>query len=89
MSKYFNEEDFPKILFQSSAIAKTTNGFLVDGQVTIKGITKPLSISFKRKGNQLNGKASLYTSDFDINIKNKREDNLVQINLLFELKTDI
>ena len=88
-SKYFNEEDYPKILFESTTIAKTNNGFLVDGQITIKGITKPLSISFKRNGNQLIGKASLYSSDFGINIKNKREDNLVQINLLFELKTDI
>ena len=88
-SKYFNADDYPKIIFESSTIAKTNNGFLVDGQITIKGITKPLSISFKRNGNQLIGKASLYSSDFDINIKNKREDNLVQMNFMFELKTDI
>ena len=88
-SKYFNEEDHPKILFESTSIAKTNSGFLVDGNVTIKGKSKPLSISFKRNGNQLTGKASLYSSDFGVNIKSKREDNLVQINILFELKNDI
>ena len=88
-SKYFNEEDHPRILFESTTIAKTNNGFLVDGLITIKGQKKPFSINFKRKGNQLTGKASLYSSDFGINIKSKREDNLVQINFLFELKDDI
>ena len=83
-SKYFNVDDYPEILFESTTVAKTNNGFLVDGLVTIKGKTKPLSISFKRKGNQLVGKASLYSSDFGVNIKSKREDNLVQINFLFE-----
>ena len=88
-SKYFNEEDFPRILFESTTIAKTNNGFLVDGLVTIKGKSKPLSISFKRNGNQLRGNASLYSSDFGVNIKSEREDNLVQIIFLFELKNDI
>ena len=88
-SKYFNAEDYPQILFESTTVAKTTNGFLVDGQLTIKGNTKPFSISFKRNGSQLVGRATLYSSDFGVNIKSKREDNLVQINFLFELKDDI
>ena len=88
-SKYFNEEEHPQIFFKSTAIAKTSNGFLVDGLVTIKGKTKPMSINFKTNGNQLIGTASLYSSDFDVNIKSKREDNLVQVNFIFEMEDNL
>ena len=88
-SKYFNEDDYPRIRFQSKGITKNQNGFIADGTVTIKGISKSLSITFKRKDDQLIGTASLYTSDFNINIKSKREDNLVRIEMVFKIRTGV
>ena len=88
-SKYFNEDDYPRIKYESKRIAKNENGFTVEGTVTIKGISKPLTVKFKRKDNKLIGTTSLYSSDFDINIKNKREDNLVQIEMVFKLRTGV
>ncbi|MEN1783787.1 MAG: YceI family protein [Bacteroidota bacterium] len=78
-SAYFNSKQFPKIIFRSTSLIKTETGLKVSGNLTIKGITKPWQITFKREGNDLIGAAKLYSSDFDINIKKKREDNLVEV----------
>ena len=84
--KYFDESQFPRILFESEKVIETTKGIEVNGQLTMKGITKPLTINFQIKDNMLSGKAYLYTSDYDISIKKKREDNKVEITLLFMLR---
>ena len=88
-SKYFNEDDYPRLSFESKSISKTGNGFAAEGIVTIKGISKPLIIKFIRKGDQLIGTTSLYSSDFNINIKSKREDNLVEIEMVFKIKAGV
>lgn len=83
--KYFDKSDYPRIYFNSSEITKVDNTYLVQGDLTLKGIKKPLTITFEKEGNQLIGKTELYTYDFDIKIKKKREDNLVTVIFRFEL----
>lgn len=85
-SKYFNEEKYPRILFESNDVIRTPDGFSVKGDLTIKGITKRVTIDFKQKGSQLLGTFSLYSSDYGINIKNKREDNLVSVEIDLRMK---
>lgn len=84
--KYFNSSDHPKISFESTAVIENENDISVKGNLTLKGITKPITIIFSKKGNQLRGLFEVYSSDFGINIKKKREDNLVKVTLLFNLK---
>ena len=62
------------------------NGYLVKGSLRLKGISKPFEIKLSKNANQLEGRASLYTSDFNINIKKKREDNLVRVVFRFQLQ---
>ena len=83
--KYFKEDDFPKIRFKSNAVSEKEGGYIVNGNLTLKGTTKPVIIKIVRKGNQLKGTSSIYTSDFGINIKKERKDNLVEITLLFDI----
>ena len=83
--KYFNEDSYPKIYFESTAIIQEAETYKVKGTLTLKGTKKPLTITFTKNGNTLIGKASLYTSDFGINIKKKREDNLVKVTFRFVL----
>ncbi|WP_281540283.1 YceI family protein [Maribacter aestuarii] len=83
-SKYFDADQYPKITFTSNKIANEGADVLVDGLLTIKGISKPVQIQFKREGKQLLGTTTLFCSDFDITILKKgREANkvLVQFNL--------
>ncbi len=83
--KYFDADDHPRIFFESNSIAPTADGFSVKGILTIKGNEKPITIDFKKQENQLIGTTTLFSSDFGINIKKKREDNEVQVKMTFDL----
>ncbi len=84
--KYFNEDDFPRIYFKSTEVNESDNGYRVRGTLTLKGTGLPLTINFQRNGNLLEGETELYTSDFGIVIKKKREDNLVKVRLQLEIQ---
>ena len=84
-SRYFNAKTYSKIHFVSREIRKKGNVWSVVGDLTLKGTTKTLAIDFKEVDNKFVGDASLYSSDFGINIKKKREDNLVNVKFEFEL----
>ncbi len=85
-SRYFAAKAHPKIQFESSSVAKTDNSLVVKGQLTLKGITKPLTIRFRKEEKRLIGTATIYSSDHDISIKKQREDNKVNITFDFVLK---
>ncbi|MGB5360807.1 YceI family protein [Eudoraea sp.] len=84
-SKYFDEEAYPLITFKSMEVTTNKNGLEVIGTITIKGISKSLTWNFEQDGNTLRGSATLYSSDFNINIKKGRQENKVEINIIFEL----
>ncbi|MDT0539770.1 YceI family protein [Croceitalea sp. P059] len=84
--KYFDKSDYPRIYFKSSKITQKDQQYLVEGTLTIKDIKKPITITLKQDGNQLIGTTSLYSYDYDIKIKKKREENLVKVTFRFELK---
>lgn len=44
--EWFNTEKYPKISFKSKKFEKTASGYKVLGDLTIKGITKPIEIPF-------------------------------------------
>ncbi|MGI9547207.1 MAG: YceI family protein [Flavobacteriaceae bacterium] len=84
--KYFDEDEFPRISFESTSVVERDNGFKVSGKLTIKGTSKNIAVDFVRNGNQMTGKITLYSSDYGINIKSKREDNLVEVELVLNLR---
>ncbi len=84
-SKYFHEEAYPTISFESNEISVSDNNILVKGNLRIKETTKNITIEFKRNDRQFIGTTSLYSSDFNINIKGKREDNLVKVKFVLNL----
>lgn len=48
---FFDAEKFPKITFQSTSVKKKgKNKFLVNGNLTLHGITKPISIILENRG---------------------------------------
>jgi len=50
-AEFFDAENFPKISFQSTSFKKTGSGdFELKGDLTIKGITKPVTLSVEHGG---------------------------------------
>lgn len=84
--KYFNEDEYPRIFFDSTEVTETEEGIRVKGVLTLKGKTKPFVIRFRETERGLSGQAELYTSDFGISIKKKREENKVVVIMDFELE---
>lgn len=84
--KFFNASDFPLIEFKSSSVVAENGSMTVRGDLTMKGITKPLTIDFVKTANGLTGTALLYSSDFDIVIKPERDTNKVLIKIVLELE---
>ncbi|MBT8311611.1 MAG: YceI family protein [Flavobacteriaceae bacterium] len=84
--KYFNEDQYPRIHFKSTAVSGNTQEIQVEGLLTLKGKTKPLTIYFKRRNGQLVGTAELYTSDYGVQIKKIRAENKVHIRFAFVLE---
>jgi polyisoprenoid-binding protein YceI len=41
---FFNAKQFPKITFKSKSVAKTSAGYSVSGDLTLHGVTKPVTI---------------------------------------------
>ncbi len=83
--KYFDVDDHPKIQFQSTKVYLEGEHVKVTGNLTIKETTKPITITFKRTENKWVGTTSLYSIDYGIKIKKKREDNLVKVKMVFEM----
>ena len=62
--KWFDAEAFPSITYTSNLIQKTKTGYMVKGTLTIRGISKPVTIPFKFSGN---GTSGVFDGFFSIN----------------------
>lgn len=68
--QFLNTDKYPVIGYRSKAIEKTPNGFTSTGELTIKGITKPVRIPFTFAPNGttgvFKGQFVIRREDFDI-----------------------
>jgi len=65
--EWLNTDKFPDINFRSQKIEKTTGGFQATGDLTLKGVTKPVALAFTFTPN---GDGGIFKGHFEI----KRED---------------
>ena len=47
---FFDVAKYPTLTFKSTSVREMTNGYVVEGDLTIKAVTKRISIPFKRYG---------------------------------------
>ena len=58
---------FPKIIFESSKVEKTASGeFLVQGQLSLHGVTRPVSIKVRNEGGRYLGECTIKQRDYSI-----------------------
>jgi polyisoprenoid-binding protein YceI len=65
--EWLNTDRYPRITFKSKKIEKTDKGYIVSGDMTIKGVTKPVEIPFTFTSKDATG---IFKGQFTI----KRED---------------
>ncbi len=67
---WFNADKYPLINFKSKKIEKTNDGYKAEGDLTLKGVTKPVVIPFtftkKGDGGVFKGKFKLRRQDFHL-----------------------
>jgi polyisoprenoid-binding protein YceI len=81
---YFDATAFPTIQFKSTRVSKTATGFLVEGNLTIKGITKAVAIPFTFKESDkglFEGDLEINRLDYGVGKKNFLLKNEVQIHI--------
>jgi len=64
--EFFATETYPKICFSSSSFSKTAEGYLVTGLLSIRGISKEVSIPFQLKNGVFMGHFSINRLDFKV-----------------------
>ena len=73
---FFNVEKYPEMSFKSTAISKTSHKdkYLLKGELTMHGITKPVSLDLWYRGTVENPMSKKPTSGFQITGTIKRSD---------------
>jgi len=84
--KYFDEDNYPKINFKSTAVEQLGDKIKVTGELTIKATTKTQVFEFTKNNKQLIGSGTLNAFDYGIKIKKKRQDNTVTVNITLQLE---
>ena len=78
---FFEVETHPEMVFKSTSVTKKGNGWVLNGDLTMKGVTKPVSIPFEitgfipggeRAGAKIGivGETSINRRDFGVNYGN-------------------
>ena len=79
--KFFHRKEYPRLYFKSTSVRGSQNEYVVKGTLTIKGVDKPVSFTFRKMPGRLFGTAIINTTDFGITIYDGRERNVVNISI--------
>ena len=90
---FFDASEYPSATFTSTAFAKSksTGDYEVTGDLTIKGISKPISLEFtwtaSDKTARLRGQGSVKRTDFKIGMGDWEEDDTIgfAVQIVFDL----
>lgn len=66
---FFYVDMFPEICFVSTDVVKTADGFKTNGQLTMHGVAKPVTIQFTFENNTFKGTLVLDRYDFGVGSK--------------------
>ena len=77
--KWFDATKYPHILFTSTKVEKTSQGYKAVGTLEIRGIKKNTTIPFTFKNNTFNAKFSVDRNDFKIGKPTDDVANIIKI----------
>ena len=89
---WFNAKQYPEAKFESQKIEKTADGYVANGNLTLKGTTKPAAMKFTFDGSGATAKfaGSLTINRFDFNVGEGWNDtSWVSETVSVEIKLDL
>jgi polyisoprenoid-binding protein YceI len=89
---WFNAKEFPEAKFESQKIEKTADGYVANGQLTLKGQTKPAAMKFTMTGSGATAQfaGSMNINRFDFNVGEGWNDtSWVAQDVAVEVKLDL
>ena len=78
---YFHTDKYPEIIFLGNEVSMVENKYIVKGSMTIKDITLPSEISFTFQDNTFTGKTIIYSNDYNLHKRKKREDSKILVKI--------
>jgi len=81
---FFDAEKFPTISFRSTGIREKGSDYLLDGQLTIKGVSKPVTFDLEYNGAATNPMTSGQTAGFSAETEINRKDFGLEWNVALE-----
>ena len=81
---FFDAEKFPAISFRSTGIREKGNDYVLDGDLTIKGVSKPVSFDLEYNGAATNPMTSGQTAGFSAETEVNRKDFGLEWNVALE-----
>lgn len=87
---FFNTKKYPEICFQSDSIMRIFGAYIVEGKLTLRGITKSVRIPLSYKKNTLSGNFEINRNDFKLGngISSFMIDNSVNVTIICKLKNE-
>jgi polyisoprenoid-binding protein YceI len=89
--EWLNTEKYPRISFKSKKIDKTASGFAASGDLTLKGVTKPVVIPFTFSGKgatgEFKGQFSIKREDFNVGKPGGSVGDVITISLDLPVKS--
>lgn len=90
--QWLNTEKYPRILFKSTKIEKTSSGYSASGTLTLKNISGPIIIpfTFSSSGNAglFKGQFSIKRDDYNLGKKGGSVGEIIQINIEVPVKSN-
>lgn len=81
---FFDAEKFPTITFRSTGIREKGSDYLLDGQLTIKGVSKPVTFDLEYNGAATNPMTSSQSAGFSAETEVNRKDFGLEWNVALE-----
>ncbi|HEV8605774.1 MAG TPA: YceI family protein, partial [Tepidisphaeraceae bacterium] len=66
---FFNVKQFPSIKFKSTAVKKTDKGYEVTGDLTLHGVTKPITVNLEQTGQGAMGPRQIIGFETTVDLK--------------------
>ncbi|NAS30636.1 hypothetical protein GTQ40_06610 [Flavobacteriaceae bacterium R38] len=86
--KFLNKKKYEKITFKSKKIVAVDNGYIINGEINIKGIVKPTAIDAVYSEGVIVAFASINLMDYDIEFSDKRNENKLDIYIKLRVLRD-